>query len=66
MKAGGVDWNTPIQKAMNLKLFEIREAAAYTEYGVKISFTTYVTTKGQMYFIHKLLNKSKGQLQLSL
>lgn len=66
MKAGGVDWNTPTQKAMNLKLFEIRESVAYTGHGVKISFTTYVTTKGQMYFIDKLLNKSKEQLQLSL
>lgn len=44
----------PTQKAMNLKLFEVEESTYYVRNLPKISFTTRVTPKGQIYFINKL------------
>lgn len=44
----------PTQKAMNLKLFEVEENTYYVRNLPKISFTTRVTPKGQIYFIDKL------------
>ena len=44
----------PTQKAMNLKLFEVEDSTYYFRNLPKISFTTRVTPKGQIYFINKL------------
>lgn len=44
----------PTQKAMNLELFEVEESTYYVRNLPKVSFTTRVTPKGQIYFINKL------------
>lgn len=50
--------NMPTQKAMDLKLFEVKERTINNPDGsVKITKTTKVTGKGQQYFINKFLNK---------
>lgn len=48
--------NMPTQKAMDLKLFEVKERTINNPDGsVKITKTTKVTGKGQQYFINKFL-----------
>jgi len=52
----GTDYNMPTQKAMELKLFEIKETSiAKPDGSIHISKTTKVTGKGQQYFINKFL-----------
>lgn len=52
----GSDKNLPTQKAMNMKLFEIKEGTRLDGNGVNVTTrTTKVTGKGQVYFINKLL-----------
>lgn len=46
--------NMPTQKAMDMKLFEIKENIIINEGGVRTSLTTKVTGKGQIYFLEKL------------
>lgn len=48
--------NEPYQKYLdeNNKLFEVKEYTYNTPYGVEIGMKTYVTGKGQIYFIEKL------------
>ena len=54
IKQKGSDYNTPTQRAMNLKLFEVKETNINTSDGtIIISKTTKVTGKGQIYFINK-------------
>lgn len=56
IKRKGSDWNMPTQRAMDMDLFEIKEAVINQPNGsTKISKTTKVTGKGQQYFINKLL-----------
>lgn len=48
--------NQPTQKAMDLKLFEVRERTVTNPDGsTRITLTTKVTGKGQVYFINKFL-----------
>lgn len=48
--------NMPTQKAMDMELFEIKEATIHNPDGsVRITRTTKVTGKGQTYFINKFL-----------
>lgn len=55
----GNNYNIPTQKSMNLGLFELRENSIPTQYGTtKLTFTPMVTTKGQEYFMKKLLAKN--------
>lgn len=50
--------NAPTQKAMDLGLFEVKIRTVYNSNGsVRITKTTKVTGKGQVYFINKFLNK---------
>lgn len=49
----GSDKNMPTQKAMNLKLFEIKHTNVICNGESKIRKTTMVTGKGQAYFIKK-------------
>lgn len=52
----GTDYNMPMQKSMELGLFEIRERAINNPDGsVRITKTVLVTGKGQQYFINKFL-----------
>lgn len=56
IKRKGADWNSPTQKAMNLKLFEVKESTVNNPDGsVRINKTTKVTGKGQTYFVNKFL-----------
>lgn len=57
IKKEGTDYNTPTQKSMDLGLFEIKETSISRGDGtVKISKTTKVTGKGQIYFVNKFKN----------
>ncbi|MFF2457596.1 phage antirepressor [Peribacillus simplex] len=59
IKRRGSDYNSPTQKAMELGLFEVKETAiTHSDGHVRISKTTKVTGKGQLYFINKLLKKA--------
>ena len=54
----GEKYNQPSQRAMNAGLFEIKERTVNNLDGsVKITVTTKVTGKGQVYFINKFLKK---------
>ena len=58
IKRKGNDWNMPTQKAMELKLFEIKESVHLNSNGCNVTTKTpKVTGKGQVYFINKFLNK---------
>ena len=62
IKRGGADRNTPTQKSMELKLFEVKETPVIHSNGnVTVSKTTKVTGKGQQYFINKFLMKKAVQ-----
>lgn len=53
----GCDYNMPTQKAMDLKLFQIKERTINNPDGsVRITKTVLVTGKGQQYFVNKFLN----------
>lgn len=53
----GIRYNQPTQKAMDLELFEVKERALQNPDGsTKITLTTKVTGKGQVYFVNKFLN----------
>ena len=50
--------NMPTQKAMDLELFEIKERTLSNPDGsVRVTRTTKVTGKGQVYFVNKFLKK---------
>jgi anti-repressor protein len=54
----GTDHNDPTQRAMELKLFELKETVINHSSGfTTISKTTKVTGKGQQYFINKFLGE---------
>lgn len=58
IKRKGADYNSPTQRSMELKLFEVKETAiTHSDGHVSISKTTKVTGKGQLYFINKYLEK---------
>lgn len=53
IKRKGAYYNSPTQKAMEYGLFEIKETSvALPDDGVKITRTTKVTGKGQIYFVN--------------
>ena len=57
IKRKGSDWNMPTQKAMNMKLFEVKESTVNNPDGsVRINRTTKVTGRGQTYFVNKCLD----------
>lgn len=56
----GADYNMPTQRAMEMKLFEVRERTVNKPDGSSmITRTTLITGKGQQYFINKLLNNGQ-------
>lgn len=60
----GTEKNMPTQRAMDMKLFEVKEGSFVDGNGVKrITRTTKVTGKGQVYFVNKFLNGSKAVLE---
>lgn len=57
----GTDYNMPTQRAMELKLFEIKETVVNHADGHQTTNKTpKVTGKGQVYFINLLLKEAKG------
>ena len=53
IKRNGSDYNMPTQKAMELGLFEIKETVINNPDGsIRVSKTTKVTGKGQIYFVN--------------
>lgn len=55
---GGSRYNQPTQKAMDLGLFEVKERTITNPDGsIRITLTTKVTGKGQIYFVNKFLDQ---------
>lgn len=52
----GSDYNSPTQKSMELKLFEVKETVVtHSDGHTSVSKTPKVTGKGQQYFVNKFL-----------
>ena len=61
IKHKGSDRNMPTQRAMELGLFEVKESTINNPDGsVRITKTTKVTGKGQLYFINKFLGDNSN------
>ena len=61
IKRKGLDWNMPTQKAMEMKLFRVKETVVtHADGHTTVSKTTKVTGKGQVYFVNKFLTTSKA------
>lgn len=60
----GTDYNMPTQKAMESKLFRIKETAiTHSDGHVSVSKTPKVTGSGQVYFVNKFLKmKARGEI----
>lgn len=57
----GSSYNSPTQRAMEMKLFEVKETSvAMPDGGIKISRTTKVTGKGQIYFVNLFKKQSNA------
>ena len=55
--------NMPTQRAMQQGLFEVKERTINNPDGsVRITKTTKVTGKGQIYFIDKFVERTKGEV----
>lgn len=60
IKRSGADYNSPTQRAMEMKLFEIKETTINNPDGsIRTTKTTKVTGKGQQYFINKFLGGNR-------
>jgi len=58
IKRKGTDFNMPTQKSMDLKLFEIKERTIVNpDDSTRITKTSKITGKGQLYFINLFLSK---------
>lgn len=56
IKRKGLDWNMPTQRAMEMKLFRVKETVVtHADGHTTVSKTTKVTEKGQVYFVNKFL-----------
>ena len=56
VKRKGLDWNMPTQRAMEMKLFRVKETVVtHSDGHTTVSKTTKVTGKGQVYFVNKFL-----------
>ncbi|MDD7678136.1 MAG: phage antirepressor [Anaerovibrio sp.] len=61
IKRKGLDWNMPTQKAMEMKLFRVKETVVtHSDGHTTVSKTPKVTGKGQVYFVNKFLAASKA------
>lgn len=55
MRDGQKEKNIPTQKSMEMGLFRVKETTIHNGDEVFISYTTYITGKGQTYFLNRLL-----------
>ena len=63
IKRKGSDYNMPTQKAMGLGLFEIKETVITNPDGsIRVSKTTKVTGKGQIYFVNRYCGGFKEEI----
>ena len=61
VKRKGLDWNMPTQRAMEMKLFRVKETVVtHSDGHTTVSKTPKVTGKGQVYFVNKFLAASKA------
>lgn len=59
----GESRNMPTQKAMEMELFKVKENTVNNPDGsIRITKTTMVTGKGQMYFVNKYLQKQRSTI----
>ena len=64
IKRKGLDWNMPTQRAMEMKLFRVKETVVtHADGHTTVNKTPKVTGKGQVYFVNKFLNGSKAVLE---
>lgn len=60
IKRKGSDWNMPVQRAMEMGLFEIKESTYINGNGCNVTTRTpKVTGKAQVYFINKFLGENE-------
>ena len=63
IKRKGSDYNMPTQRAMELGLFEIKETVITNPDGsIRVSKTTKVTGKGQIYFVNRYCGGYKEEI----
>ncbi|MGE7092580.1 phage antirepressor KilAC domain-containing protein [Lysinibacillus sp. NPDC048646] len=63
IKRKGADYNMPTQRSMDLELFEIKERTISNPDGsARITKTSKVTGKGQIYFINKFLKEQESEI----
>ena len=56
VKRKGLDWNMPTQKAMEMKLYRVKETVVtHSDGHTTVSKTPKVTGKGQVYFVNKFM-----------
>ena len=61
VKRKGLDWNMPTQRAMEMKLFRVKETVVtHSDGHTTVNKTPKVTGKGQVYFVNKFLAASKA------
>lgn len=66
IKEKGRSYNMPTQRSMNLKIMEIKEGTYINSKGnSKITKTTLITGKGQIYFVNKFLKAKEESVCLS-
>lgn len=64
IKRKGLDWNMPTQRAMEMKLFRVKETVVtHADGHTTVNKTPKVTGKGQIYFINKFLGSNEKRLQ---
>lgn len=62
---GGRRHNAPTQRAMELKVMEVRETVVNTNHGAVNKFTPLITGKGQQYFASKFLKQKEQHEEVS-
>ena len=57
IKRRGNDYNMPTQRAMEMKLFEVKgTSVTHSDGHISVNKTPKVTGKGQVYFVNKIMN----------
>ena len=57
IKRRGNDYNMPTQRAMEMKLFEVKETSVtHSDGHISVNKTPKVTGKGHVYFVNKIMN----------
>lgn len=63
IKQKGESWNMPTQRSMEMGLFEIKESTHSNPDGsIRITKTSKVTGKGQVYFVNKFLGEADEEV----